>query len=723
MRIASAVLVFASLAKAYARGPEADCGRNAQCSCERLAETLTADSVHKHVKAMMADPAFEEQIKNAAEQVEAVLANRTLQEQMKSAAEQIKADPSFQEQAKQLTKQMNALMATTVELEPGFQKQVMADMNSHAFLTQEELAAQHRSSVDSLLDDVVNNVLRRARQHSRTSQGADLERVTVGKSSSLATPNSGVRRPTLASRRPHPAVVPLGAARSQFGYRSPGASVNNSRRSTHGSDALNRESTHGPWQEIENLRGQALASATAFAFAMTPHIAWAADAATTAVNDNRFARVDKTGPIGNAAAFLEQGLDQVHASLEGAGMTSNTYGLSIALFTILVRSLALPLTYVQVSSSLKTQQMNPYREKIAAAFPDKSQEQIKTQLVGQLFSAAKVNPLAGCFPALVQIPVFISLYRCLSNQVAEGKLNEGFLWLPSLEAPIYGGTASNWFSSIFTTFGTRPALGWHDTALYLTLPAILIATQTVSTKFLKPAREPGAELTDQEKQSDQIANFLPFMIAYFSTNVPSGLGIYWVTSNLMTTIFTLALKAGIKQDDLPPEVFKIMESVEERQKAARTLVWASKMGNMDALKELLAEGRDPNEVDELGRTALHFAAGSPYESVPLLTALIDAKASLDVKDPADSTPLHYAAGYGRLEIARALIDAGALPTLKKGGQSPADLARIGANMTEGKNPVARDAALMARLECSQATKEFANVAYVPKGEAPPPPNW
>jgi YidC/Oxa1 family membrane protein insertase len=59
----------------------------------------------------------------------------------------------------------------------------------------------------------------------------------------------------------------------------------------------------------------------------------------------------------------------------------------------------------------------------------------------------QINPLSGCLPTLAQIPIFISLYRALLNLAKENALNEPFLWLPSLEGPVFGAAPAdslNW---------------------------------------------------------------------------------------------------------------------------------------------------------------------------------------------------------------------------------------------------------------------------------------
>jgi YidC/Oxa1 family membrane protein insertase len=158
--------------------------------------------------------------------------------------------------------------------------------------------------------------------------------------------------------------------------------------------------------------------------------------------------------------------------------------------------------------------------------------------------------------------VFISLYRALQNLIAENKLNEPFLWIPDLEGPVYksaAGDSTNWFYSIFS--GT-PALGWDDTRAFLTLPVILFISQSISTRILQPPRDPNKVLTEQEQFSQGLVNNLPFIVAFFSLNVPAGLGIYWITNNILTTIITLVVKASLKDEPMPAEVAQMMAALD-----------------------------------------------------------------------------------------------------------------------------------------------------------------
>lgn len=122
------------------------------------------------------------------------------------------------------------------------------------------------------------------------------------------------------------------------------------------------------------------------------------------------------------------------------------------------------------------------------------------------------------------------------------------------------------------------------------------------------------------------------------------------------------------------------------------IVDAAKYGDLEAVEDFLAIGKDPNATDAERRTALHFAAATQH--MDIMAALIGAQASLEARDSKENTPLHYAAGYGRIHAARRLLDAGANGGVKNDkGQTPADLARL-----NEANPVGQDESIMALLD-------------------------
>ena len=161
-------------------------------------------------------------------------------------------------------------------------------------------------------------------------------------------------------------------------------------------------------------------------------------------------------------------------------------------------------------------------------------------MIQQLYQENDINPLAGCLPSLAQIPIFIALYRSLLNLAKENALDEPFLWLPNLEGPTYGAQNADW---LFKWTDGAPTLGWTETLCFLTLPIILVVSQKASMKLLQP---PQAEpQNEQMAMTQSILEYLPFMIGFFALNVPSGLAIYWVINNFISTASTLAIKSAV----------------------------------------------------------------------------------------------------------------------------------------------------------------------------------
>ena len=297
-----------------------------------------------------------------------------------------------------------------------------------------------------------------------------------------------------------------------------------------------------------------------------PSSIWLTDEqiAQAATEVSRYSQVDKTGVIGFLASGIEQAIDLVHTVLKGAGL-EYTYGIAIITLTCLIKAATLPLTTKQLESTTKMQKLTPLQQKIQAKYAN--DEQTKNQMLSQLFQTAQVNPLAGCFPALVQIPIFISLYRALLNLVAENKLDEPFLWIPDLEGPVYQkppGESLDWLKSIISG---NPDLGWSDTIAFMSLPLILYVSQTISMKILQPKKDPNRIMTEQEQFSQGLVNNLPFIVAFFSLNVPAGLSIYWIVNNVLTTVITVLVKKQYENDTLPVEVDQMMALIDSPVKS------------------------------------------------------------------------------------------------------------------------------------------------------------
>ncbi|KAJ6431047.1 hypothetical protein OIU84_018531 [Salix udensis] len=222
---------------------------------------------------------------------------------------------------------------------------------------------------------------------------------------------------------------------------------------------------------------------------------------------------------------LKDGLSSVHVPY--------AYGFAIILLTVLVKAATFPLSKKQVESAMSMRSLQPQIKAIQQRYAG-DQERIQLE-TARLYKLAGINPLAGCLPTLATIPVWIGLYRALSNVANEGLLTEGFFWIPSLAGPTtiasrQNGSGISW---LFPFVDGHPPLGWSDTVAYLVLPVILVVSQYISVEIMQSSQPQSDD--PNVKNSQAITKFLPLMIGYFSLSVPSGLSLYWLTNNILST--------------------------------------------------------------------------------------------------------------------------------------------------------------------------------------------
>lgn len=254
----------------------------------------------------------------------------------------------------------------------------------------------------------------------------------------------------------------------------------------------------------------------------------AADVATDAAVETTKIGVWKT-----FVNTIESLITLLHNGLAGVGIPG-AYGISIILFTVGVKALTFPLNFRQMESTMKMQALAPRLKKIQADYKDNPA--VLNQMTSDLYRNENVNPLAGCLPVFAQFPVWIALYRSVLNLAADNLLDEPFLWLPSLQGPVSktGQGLSVW---LYPLVDGAPPVGWHDALCYLILPVLLVVSQFYSQKLISPQTN-----DPQQQQANAIFKFMPLLIGWFSLNVPSGLGIYWVTNNLLSTLQTLYIR-------------------------------------------------------------------------------------------------------------------------------------------------------------------------------------
>jgi YidC/Oxa1 family membrane protein insertase len=193
----------------------------------------------------------------------------------------------------------------------------------------------------------------------------------------------------------------------------------------------------------------------------------------------------------------------IHDALASIGLGRQwTWGLSIIGLTIIVRLIMFPLTWKQYKSSRAMQALAPHIKELQKKHKgDRATLQQETM---KLYQEHRVNPFASCLPLILQLPVFFALYWTI----------KGTDYLPKSETLALATAPFLWL----------PHLGKPDP--YYVLLVIYIVTQLISTELM---------LTPQtDKTQKMMMRAMPVMFVFFLKNFPSGLFVYWVTTNLWT---------------------------------------------------------------------------------------------------------------------------------------------------------------------------------------------
>ena len=191
--------------------------------------------------------------------------------------------------------------------------------------------------------------------------------------------------------------------------------------------------------------------------------------------------------------LLGSGLEYFHDSWGLA------WWLSIALVTVIVRSLLFPLTIKQVRSMRAMQDLKPDMDRIRAQFKDNRQRQQEELM--KLYQDRSVNPLGGCLPLLVQMPIFITMFYVIRGFGAEHPsfTQGGILWFENLAV-------------------------MDKTYILPILSAVtLLAASEITSKNIDP-------------QQRWLMRVLPVVFIAFTYYFPAGLFVYWITSNLVTLV-------------------------------------------------------------------------------------------------------------------------------------------------------------------------------------------
>ncbi|MGD2143842.1 MAG: YidC/Oxa1 family membrane protein insertase [Anaerolineae bacterium] len=202
---------------------------------------------------------------------------------------------------------------------------------------------------------------------------------------------------------------------------------------------------------------------------------------------------------------------------------------AIAALTILTRLLILPLTLSQQRSAQKMQKLQPEIEKLREKYSNDQEKLAQEQM--KLWRKAGVNPMGGCLPLLIQLPIMIALYRAIIFCVPSTPLQlfqfSGHIfidqWLPNLT-----GLVPLQSTFLGMDLGMPPGPGqWWSYAL----PIFVFATSWLQQKLLSPPGS-GDGQSQAEMMNQQMKIMMPLMFGFISLQYATGLSIYFIISNL-----------------------------------------------------------------------------------------------------------------------------------------------------------------------------------------------
>jgi len=218
-----------------------------------------------------------------------------------------------------------------------------------------------------------------------------------------------------------------------------------------------------------------------------------------------------------------------------------SYGLSIILMTIIVKVAIAPLTYKSYESQVKMRVLKPELEVINEKFKDDPMK--KQQETMNLYTKSGANPMSGCLPAFLQMPLFFALF--VFFPAAFSLRGKSFLWADDLSS----------YDSILELGFYIPLYGDHVSLFpILASIAIFFYTKMTTGQQMMPASQTGGV------NMKVIMYMMPLMMLFFFNNYASGLSLYYFISNILTIVLMLVIKNFIIDDS------KILTQIEENKK-------------------------------------------------------------------------------------------------------------------------------------------------------------
>jgi YidC/Oxa1 family membrane protein insertase len=214
---------------------------------------------------------------------------------------------------------------------------------------------------------------------------------------------------------------------------------------------------------------------------------------------------------------------------------THNYGIAIILMTILIRLILYPLMQKQMVSMREMQKIQPLMKGVQDKYKN-DKERLNKELMA-LYKEHKVNPMSGCLPLLIQMPILILLFQVLRKFEyldAVGKIAGGFLWIPRQVQIMVDGMPQIVAGLAAPDQLIRlPGSGIFGIQYIGIMPFLIGGSMYIQQKMTSPGGPTGKDEGSAQQTQKMMTILMPLMIGFMSFTLPSGLTLYWFASTLL----------------------------------------------------------------------------------------------------------------------------------------------------------------------------------------------
>ncbi len=197
------------------------------------------------------------------------------------------------------------------------------------------------------------------------------------------------------------------------------------------------------------------------------------------------------------------------------------YGLTIVLFTVIIKIILFPLTKKQIESTRAMMSIQPKMKEIQEKY--KNDKVRLNQELAKLYKDQGVNPMAGCLPLLIQMPILFGIYYGIQGLKHQHESLGSFLWMSDIS---------------LSAKQMAEGLSFSDPNFFLAyaLPIISAITTYIQAKQTMPKKNPNDKQQDGVMgmmQGQMMTYFMPLFILFISLDFPAALVLYWIVMNIM----------------------------------------------------------------------------------------------------------------------------------------------------------------------------------------------